>query len=73
VSTKIKTLPRKNARAFLAGGSALIVCRMQAWHSTSSDFARFSTDSPAEKPSWLLLGGIVGAGAGGLTRRPRSL
>ncbi len=54
--------------ALLAGGTALIVYGVHAADSIGSDFSRFFTNSPTEKSIWLLISGVVlaGAGAGGL-------
>ena len=50
--------------ALLAGGIVLIVIGVNAMNSFSSDVSRFFTGSPTDKAVWMLLGGVVAAGAG---------
>jgi hypothetical protein len=56
--------------ALLIGGLVAVVYGIVASESVGSDFSRFFTGSPTDKTLWLLIGGIVAAGAGvsGLTR-----
>ncbi len=55
--------------ALLVGGLAAVVYGIGASDSVGSDFSRLFTGSPTDKTLWLLIGGIVAAGAGvsGLT------
>jgi hypothetical protein len=55
--------------ALLAGGIVLIVLGVQAMDSFGSDVSRFFTGSPTDKSVWMLIGGIVAAGAGLMTMR----
>jgi hypothetical protein len=50
--------------ALLAGGIVLIVLGVQAMDSFGSDVSRFFTGSPTDKSVWMLIGGVVAAGAG---------
>jgi hypothetical protein len=58
----------------LVGGTALIICGVNANHSVGSEVSRFFTGSPTDKSLWLLIGGIVAAvaGIGGLMRGSKS-
>jgi hypothetical protein len=53
----------------LAAGIVLIVLGVQAMNSFGSDVSRFFTGSPTDKSVWMLIGGIVAAGAGLMTMR----
>ena len=55
--------------ALLVGGIVLIVLGVQAMDSFGSDVSRFFTGSPTDKSVWMLIGGIVAAGAGLMTFR----
>jgi hypothetical protein len=55
--------------ALLVGGIVLIVLGVQAMDSFGSDVSRFFTGSPTDKSVWMLIGGIVAAGAGLMTMR----
>ena len=55
--------------ALLIGGIVLIVLGVQAMDSFGSDVSRFFTGSPTDKSVWMLIGGIVAAGAGLMTFR----
>ena len=55
--------------ALLVGGVVLIVLGLQAMDSIGSDVSRFFTGSPTDKSVWMLIGGIVAAGAGLMTMR----
>lgn len=55
--------------ALLVGGIVLIVLGIQAMDSFGSDLSRFFTGSPTDKSVWMLIGGIVAAGAGLMTFR----
>lgn len=53
----------------LVAGIVLIVLGVQAMNSFGSDVSRFFTGSPTDKSVWMLIGGIVAAGAGLITLR----
>ncbi len=50
--------------ALFVGGVVLIVLGVNALHSFGSDVSRFFTGSPTDKAVWMLIGGILLAGAG---------
>jgi hypothetical protein len=60
--------------ALLVGGIALLIFGLNASNSLESDVSRFFTGSPTDKATWMIIGGIVAAVAGGvgLLRRSRS-
>jgi hypothetical protein len=53
----------------LVTGIVLIVLGVQAMDSFGSDVSRFFTGSPTDKSVWMLIGGILAAGAGLITMR----
>ena len=53
----------------LVTGIVLIVLGVQAMDSFGSDVSWFFTGSPTDKSVWMLIGGILAAGAGLMTMR----
>lgn len=45
--------------ALLVAGVVLLVFGFNAYHSASSDVARFFTGAPTDKALWLLISGLV--------------
>ena len=50
--------------ALLVIGVILLVFGFSAYHSASSDVARFFTGAPTNKALWLLIGGVIAGIAG---------
>ena len=72
--TQIHSMNKGLSLALLVGGVILIIYGISASDSVGSGFSRLFTGAPTDQTIWLLLGGILAAGAGltGMLRGAKS-